>query len=586
MSLKGQQPDVDGLVIRELVRRRIITQKHIDEAVPDERPEGADPSGAPRRLLDALLARGLCTEAEVREIRAACLSAERVAIVESELDPEVIDLIKPELAYRHQVLPLSRENGLVRLAMADVLDVEAIDDVRLITGLDVEPVLADPREIRRLVENYYMQSIMDGGAEEGVEVIHDADEDIGDLERMAREALVIKAVNHMIRQAVLEGASDIHIEPFERDMKVRFRIDGVLQDFAPPAKRYQAAIVSRVKIMAQMDIAERRLPQDGRISIRIMGRDIDLRVSTVPTLFGESVVMRILDKSSVMFGLTELGMQPVDLTVFTRFIGRPHGIILVTGPTGSGKTTTLYAALRAAFSAEKKIITIEDPVEYQLDGVNQIEVRPRIGLTFASGLRHIVRQDPDIILVGEIRDHETADIAIHSALTGHLVLSTLHTNDAPGAVTRLVDMGIEPFLVASTLVGAVAQRLVRVLCDACKEPWEFDAGEYPRLGDAAGLLEGKTVYRPRGCDQCRFSGYRGRTAVFEILTMSEPVERMILRRASTGEIREQSIRQGMRALRQDGVSRVIAGTTSVEEIIRVTQEEMESHKPVVAGEVA
>jgi len=504
----------------------------------------------------------------------APVGPELVPILESRLDPAVIDLIPPELAYRHHVLPLSVDGGRLTLAMIDVLDLEAVDDVRLVTGMDVEPVAGDEREIRRLVESYYMKAIMNGVAGGDVEVIADVDDEIGDLQRMAREALVVKAVNLIIRQAVQERASDIHIEPFERELKVRYRIDGILQEIAPPAKRLQAAIISRVKIMANMDIAERRLPQDGRIGLRVAGRDIDLRVSTVPTLFGESVVMRILDKSNVLRGLAELGMDGHDLVIFESLIALPHGIILVTGPTGSGKTTTLYAALRATFTSAKKVITIEDPVEYQLNGVNQIEANERIGLTFASGLRHIVRQDPDIILVGEIRDTETADIAIHSALTGHTVFSTLHTNDAPGAVTRLVDMDVEPFLVSSTLRGAIAQRLVRVICRACKEPIAFDAAAYRNLADAGPLANVTTVYRGRGCDRCKFTGYIGRTAIFEILTLNERIERLILRRASTGEIREEALAAGMRSLRQDGLAKVAAGTTTIEEVLRVTQEEM------------
>jgi len=564
-----------GQVLRELLQRRIITERQVESAIPGYESGVTIADEQADEALNALVVQGACTEREVKSISADS-GVERVAIVDSDLDPEVIDLIKPELAYRHQVLPISREDGVIRLAMADVLDVEAIDDVRLITGLDVVPVLAESRDIRRLVESYYMQSVMEGERDESVEVIQDEDDDIGDLERMAREALVIKAVNHMIRQAVLENASDIHIEPFEHDLKVRFRVDGVLQETPPPSKRYQAAIVSRVKIMANMDIAERRLPQDGRISLRMMGRDIDLRVSTVPTLHGESVVMRILDKSSLMFGLEELGMAAQDLALFKTFIDKPHGIILVTGPTGSGKTTSLYAALRASFSTERKIITIEEPVEYQLDGINQIDVKPQIGLTFASGLRHIVRQDPDVILVGEIRDSETADIAIHSALTGHLVLSTLHTNDAPGAVTRLIDMDVEPFLVASTLAGSIAQRLVRVICTRCKESRDFDPDEFPNLGDAGPMLESGRAYRGAGCDQCRYTGYKGRTAAFEILTRSEAIERLILRRASTGEIREQAIAEGMRTLRQDALVKAAAGVTTVEEVVRLTQQEMES----------
>lgn len=396
--------------------------------------------------------------------------------------------------------------------------------------------------------------------------------DIADLEKMAGEAVVIRLVNVIFHQAVRDGASDIHIEPFEREVKVRYRIDGVLREISSPPRRLHPAIVSRIKILGDMNIAERRLPQDGRIRLRVAERQIDVRVSTVPTLYGELVVMRILDRETALRGLPELGMDAETLGRFRQLIRRPYGIILVTGPTGSGKTTSLYAALQEIYSPEKKLLTIEDPVEYQLPGVNQIQVRPSIGLTFASGLRHIVRQDPDVIMVGEIRDGETAEIAIHAALTGHLVLSTLHTNDAAGAVARILDMGAEPYLVASSLIGSVAQRLVRLNCPACKRQEEPDPDAIREVGLSAEERAHAAFMRGAKCEECGFTGYRGRAGVFELLTVDDEVRRMITQRASAIEIKRHALaNQGMRTLIADGRDKVVRGLTTIDEVLRVCQ---------------
>ena len=384
--------------------------------------------------------------------REACLPL--VHLSERDIDPRVIALIPTELAFRHQVLPLSATAISLRVAIADPFNTAAADDIRLVTGRDVALVLAPPDEIKRFVEEHYTRRMIADTAEDDVQVLDDNSDEIGDLETMAREATVVKLVNLLLRQAVQERASDVHVEPFERDLKVRYRIDGILHEAPPTPKRLQSAIISRLKIMSNLDIAERRKPQDGRIKTRIAGREIDIRVSTVPTLYGESVVLRLLDRSAMNYTLTDIGMLPSMFRRIEQIISMPHGMILATGPTGSGKTTTLYASLRAAYSSEKKILTIEDPIEYQLNGVNQIQVHPQIGLTFATGLRHILRQDPDIIMVGEIRDPETAEIAVNSALTGHLVFSTLHTNDAASAVTRLLEMNVETYLVASSVLRA------------------------------------------------------------------------------------------------------------------------------------
>jgi type II secretion system protein E len=433
-------------------------------------------------------------------------------------------------------------------------------------------VLARPGDIRLLIEQHYMRRVMQESQDEYVEVVEEAEEEIGDPTKLAKEALVIRLVDMLIRNAVRERATDIHIEPFERTLRIRYRIDGVLHEVPAPAKRFHAAIISRIKIMANLDITERRKPQDGRIRIRVLGREIDLRVSIIPTMFGESVVLRILDKSSALLTLEQLGMMPDDLSRFEKVIQAPYGILLATGPTGSGKTTTLYAAIQKLYTPELKFITIEDPVEYQIDGVNQIQVNPQVGVTFANALRSILRHDPDIIMVGEIRDRETAEIAIHAALTGHLVFSTLHTNDAPGAITRLLEMGMEPFLVASALQGVLAQRLVRKICPHCIT--EYEPGEALReMLVMEGFDEAKDCkfYYGVGCKECRYTGYFGRTGIFELLIMDETIRELVMCKAPANEIRQVAIERGMHTLRQDGLRKVILGITTLEEVERVTQ---------------
>jgi general secretion pathway protein E len=397
-------------------------------------------------------------------------------------------------------------------------------------------------------------------------------EETEDLLDVSDEAPVIKLVNLILFQAVKERASDIHIEPFQKELKVRYRIDGILYQRLNPPKKYQSAIISRLKIMAKLDIAEKRLPQDGRIPIKIADKDIDIRVSIIPTTFGERVVLRLLDKSSVLFGMEEIGLSPDQLQILDDLIHRPNGILLVTGPTGSGKTTTLYAALSQINSPDKNIITIEDPVEYQLWGIGQIQVNPKIGLTFAHGLRSVLRHDPDVILVGEIRDAETAEIAIQAALTGHLVFSTLHTNDSASAVTRLVDMGVEPFLVSSVVRAIVAQRLIRVICPECKEGYVPEAEALRDLGIVPEQLEGGMAYRGKGCPACSETGYRGRTAIYEMLIVSEAIRHLIMKKADSTSICRQAVEEGMKTLRDDGAQEVIAGVTTLEEVARVTQE--------------
>jgi type II secretion system protein E len=524
-----------------------------------------------KQWTEALAELGYCSEDDVLQAMSAVLRLPLVNLREEPIDPEALALVPAETAFRHQVLPLRKENGALIVAVADPLNVETESLLRFVTNLPVRLVLAKPSELRAQLEQHYMRRVIAEAETEDIEVIREAEEDIGDPTRLAREALVIRLVNMLIRNAVRERASDIHIEPLERELRVRYRVDGVLHEVPAPAKRLHPAIVSRIKIMANLDITERRKPQDGRIKVRILGREVDIRVSVIPTVFGESVVMRLLDRAAMNFTLKDLGMLADDLEKFDRLIKIPYGIILATGPTGSGKTTTLHAALKRIYSPERKIVTIEDPVEYQLEGVTQIQVNPAVGLTFATGLRSILRHDPDVIMVGEIRDHETAEIAIHSALTGHLVFSTLHTNDAPGAITRLIEMGIEPFLVASSIEGVLAQRLVRKICPRCKEPYRPSEAVWEYLVQQGFVEAGEPIlWRGRGCNECRFTGYSGRTGIFELLVMDDDLRDLVLRKASSHEIRAAAMEKGMRTLYQDGMLKVALGITTVEEVERVT----------------
>ena len=418
-----------------------------------------------------------------------------------------------------------------------------------------------------------LETIIEQADQDAFDTISDGEENADHLRDMASEAPIIRLVNRLILNAIELRASDIHFEPFESEFKVRYRIDGVLNDVEAPPKRLQSAIISRVKIMAKLDISERRLPQDGRTKLKIGGKEIDFRISTIPTLFGESVVMRILDRETLVLDMRQLGFPDHLLARYLKLVSQPHGMILVTGPTGSGKTSTLYATLSMINSPENKIITLEDPVEYQLKGINQIQVAPKIGLTFAGGLRSIVRQDPDIILVGEIRDRETAETAVQSALTGHLLFSTLHTNDSVGAVTRMLDMGVESFLLSSTLLGVLAQRLVRLICPDCKTPYVPAPDELIAMGVAPDEIDGLTLYQPRGCDACRGTGYKGRTAIFEYLRVDDDIRREINAHAGNERIKKVAVEKGMMPLRRDGWQKVAEGRTTLAEVLKVTLEE-------------
>ena len=477
------------------------------------------------------------------------------------MTPET-ERLSPRFLRQAKVIPVRIEDSTLVLAMADPLDFETISTARAATGLKIRPELAGDAEIRDALDKFYGEAqtqgpILGGDGQEG-------EADLEQLRDMASEAPVIRLVNAMVGQAVEKRASDIHIEPFEKEFRIRYRVDGVLYEQEPPPRELKAAIISRVKLMAKLNIAERRLPQDGRIKIKILGREVDLRVSTLPTLYGESVVMRLLDRSAGDFyDLLNLGFDDHMLQRMEHFTALPHGIFFVTGPTGSGKSTTLYSALKRINQADKKIITIEDPVEYQMDGINQIHVNPQIGLTFAAGLRHIVRQDPDVIMVGEVRDRETADVAIRSALTGHFVYSTLHTNDAPSAITRLTDMGVENYLICSSLVAILAQRLVRLVCPFCK----ISAGT--RITPLGETIE---TFKGAGCERCFQTGFVGRVGIFEMMEMNDEMRKLIMRNADASEITMAARRNGMRTLREDGWMKVETGVTTAEEVMRVTQE--------------
>ncbi|PYS01533.1 MAG: type II secretion system protein GspE [Acidobacteria bacterium] len=473
-------------------------------------------------------------------------------------------------------VPVHVEDNVLSLVMADPLDIETQNTIRLRSGLALRVFMASESEIQEQLNRLYGDE--ENSGEKLIETLGDAfegdDENIEHLRDLASEVPVIRMVNLIISRAVESRASDIHIEPFEKELRLRYRIDGVLQNMDPPPNPLRAAIISRIKLMAKLNIAERRLPQDGRIKLKVLGKEIDLRVSTLPTMFGESVVMRILDRSNTsLIDLRRLGFPDDLYEKICQMTSKPHGIFLVTGPTGSGKSTTLYSALKRINIPDRKIITIEDPVEYQMEGINQIHVNPQIGLTFAAGLRHIVRQDPDIIMVGEIRDLETADIAIRSALTGHLVFSTLHTNDAPSAVTRLVDMGVEDYLLASSLIGILAQRLVRVNCKQCKKSERIPAAMLRDAGfDVSALGDPVELQKGSGCQQCDHTGYESRIGIFELLDVDDEMRRLIVTTADSTVLKAQAVRSGMRTLKEDGWNKVQAGITMPDEVLRVTQE--------------
>ena len=554
-----------------LIADGLLTQKQLSEVVESQKKSGG-------RLLKLLLERQFVTEQDMMVSMARCLKTPPVNLAKMHVPQDVVEFIPKDMASTYKMVAVSRLGKKVYVAMADPLNVLALDDLRRVRpNVEIIPLISTEKAVTDFINNAHTQ--VSGGIDailkdvdvSDVELAKEKNEEINldKLVESSEEGPVIKLVNLMLVQAIKDRASDIHIEPFEKQLRLRYRVDGVLYDSTAPPKSLQSAITSRIKIMASLDIAERRLPQDGRFRIKLAGRDVDLRVSVLPTVHGEKIVMRVLDKGNLSPSLDALGLDPAELAVFKAAIDAPHGMMLMTGPTGSGKTSTLYAVLTQLNTVDINIVTVEDPVEYQMLGVNQVQVKPEIGLTFAGGLRSILRQDPDVVMVGEIRDSETADIAVKAALTGHLVLSTLHTNDAPGAITRLVDMGIEPFLASSSVLMVCAQRLVRKTCSHCKEAIQVPPDLIQRLSLSKEDIQ-STFHRGRGCSRCKDTGFLGRMAILEILPISPRIRDQILHDASAKMLRDIALQEGMKTLNMVGLARAKAGLTSLDEVLRVT----------------
>jgi type IV pilus assembly protein PilB len=529
------------------------------------------------KLGQVLVDLGYISGRHLNEVLAEQAGIERADLEDISISEDILKLVPAELVTKYNVLPLSRENNQLTVAMVNPFEPQVLEDIRLVTGCSIRRCWGNAGEMERAILKFYgsnvarmLEDLAPGERQSGQEVFENGEISAAKLHELAREPSLVNLVNLVLLEAIEARASDVHIEPFEKELKIKYRIDGILIEKSTSPKRLQAAIISRIKIMASMNIAERFVPQDGHIEFVGKKGKIDIRVSTVPTIFGESVTMRILDRSAALISLEDLGMNSHTLAMFNQCLGKAHGIVLVTGPTGSGKTTTLYAALNKIYSPSLKIITIEDPVEYQLDGIIQMPVNPRRGLTFSRGLRHILRQDPNIIMVGEIRDKETADIAIRAALTGHLVFSTLHTNDAAGAVTRLIDMGVEPFLLASSLEGVLAQRLVRRICPVCKGPYRPSESLIASLSNSAGIPSDIRLYHGSGCDECNGTGMRGRIGIFELLRINETLRKLVAARPTTEQIVESAPADHV-SMRHDGIQKILSGITTPEEVLRVTQ---------------
>ena len=546
-----------------LTQKGLLTAEQLADAQRLQQAEGL-------RLDRAVVQQGWLTEQKLLEVFGEQLHLPVVTLEDRAFDGELLRSLPARVVYRQRLVPVGRVDGILQVATSDPFDLYAFDDLRLLTGLNIQPVLATRDEIEKVIKTHYglggdtLDEMV--GEDDAPAALETGSED---LLEAAQEASVIKLVNEIILEAVNERASDIHVEPYEHHMAIRYRIDGVLQDAPVPPQmhRFAAAIISRIKILANLNIAERRIPQDGRIKFNVGGRQIDVRVSVIPMLFGEGVVMRLLDKANVLFTLPQLGMDERSFGIFKGIIDRPHGIFLVTGPTGAGKTTTLYAALNAIVGPGLKVLTVEDPVEYNLTGVNQIPVNAAVGMTFEKGLRAILRHDPDVVMIGEIRDLETASAAIQAALTGHLVLSTLHTNDAASAPMRLIDMGVEPFLISSTLIGSMAQRLVRRICSKCKADYEPDRAHLPRDFE---LAPDAKLWRGTGCPNCRNTGYRGRSGLYELMEMSDAISEKIIERAPSYQIVNVAKQGGLRLLREDGWDKVRQGVTTPDEVVLCT----------------
>ncbi len=556
-----------------LLAQGLLTRDQLAAALQEHR-------NTQQRLGLVLVRRGLIGELELTKVLARQYRMQGVDLSKFEIDPRTIKLIPGDVAMKRTVLPLRREGRTLTVAVADPADQGLLEDLKFMTRYDIFAVLAGEETLRALIERHYesgdeqLQSILNEmeGANEDVEIVSEAEDEAAAQQAAVDDAPVVRLINGILTEAVKRGASDIHIEPFEHEIRIRYRIDGTLLEIMKPPLKMRAALTSRVKILSQLNIAERRIPQDGRLKLKMGNRVIDFRVSTLPVLFGEKIVLRILDKGNLTLDLTKFGFEPKAEADLMKAILSPYGMVLVTGPTGSGKTTTLYSALQRINTVETNIMTAEDPVEYNLPGINQAPMRAEIGLTFAAALRAFLRQDPNVIMIGEIRDLETGGIAIKAALTGHLVLSTLHTNDAPSTIVRMIDMGIEAFNVASAVNLVVAQRLVRRICTGCKAPALYNEAELQSLRTGVGSLRDTVLYRGTGCDQCGGTGYRGRAGLYEVMAMSPALRRMILTGASTVELREKAVSEGMLTLRMDGIKKLERGITTLEEVVKETSE--------------
>ncbi len=557
------------LIGQKLIDEGLITAEQLESGLREQKKTGDF-------ICTTLLKLGFASEEKLFGVLSRQLGIPYLKLKNVVIDPEVIKKVSAKFTSHYKIIPLELRDNTLLVAMTDPLDVRILDDMRLLLGFEVKGVLVSETEIQEAIHKYYgvgaetVEKII--SEKSSAEKMEMESQNIEDLEVMAEDASIVKFVNQILTEAIKDRATDIHLEPFQNELRIRYRIDGLLYDInVPETIRYlHPAIVSRIKIMAKLNIAERRLPQDGRIKIKVIDQELDLRVSVMPTVFGESVQIRILSSASFL-ELSKIGLSADDLQIIEQVIKKPHGIIFVTGPTGSGKSTTLYACLAHINSTKTKIITIEDPVEYQLRGINQLQVNSQIGFTFAIALRHMLRHDPDVLMVGEVRDYETAEIAIRSALTGHLVFSTLHTNDASGAVTRLLDMGVEPFLVSSSLECLIAQRLVRIICPNCKQKIPLKEEIILKyFKDIKFDLDKTEIYDAKGCESCRWTGYKGRTAIHEVLVVTESIREMIINKASSQQIKQKAVAQGMRTLRQDGLLKVIKGVTTISEVLRVT----------------
>ena len=551
----------------------LFSDEQIDELLAVQRE-----SGAP--LAEIVVAQGYADEQVFVEALAKSMNLPYLRIGNDPIEGDILNAIPTKAVFQYKAIPVAQEGNTLRIATHDPFRAGLNDALRLVSGKRIRLALSPLSDIEKAAKKFYgvggetIERMM--ASDDRIDIDMDLEGlDKSNLDEQDEDATIVKFVNQIIWEAHQSRATDIHFEPMEQDLRIRYRIDGVLHNTPVPAqlKRFQAAILSRIKVMANMDIAEKRLPQDGRISVKIQGEEIDIRVSTMPTVYGESISLRLLMRGAAMLGLDSLGLDERDEKVTRKLVHKPHGIILVTGPTGSGKSTSLYAYLHTINSIDKRLITVEDPIEYEMAGVNQIQMKPEIGLTFAVGLRHILRQDPDVIMVGEIRDKETAEIAIQAALTGHLVFSTLHTNDAAGGISRLLDMGVEPFLVSSSIEALIAQRLVRRLCPECRKPYQPNEVFLDEIAFPKERLHEGTIYEPNGCESCRGSGYQGRTAIYEVLPMSDSIRSLVTQHASASVIKNQGLKEGMRTLREDGWNKVLKGITTLEEVIRVTEED-------------